>query len=63
MLNGKRLTAICNDITDLEPLTPNQLLIGSSSLNIIPGNFNGDETNLRKKWRSVQAVSGMPRTR
>ena len=59
ILNRTPLTAISDDITDLEPLTPNHLLIGSSSSNCSPGKFNSDEINLRKKWCSVQAASDM----
>ena len=58
ILNGRRLTAIRDDITDLEPFTPNHLLIGSSSSKFRPANFNNNEINL-KKWRSVQAASDM----
>ena len=59
ILNGRPLTAISNDITDLEPFTPKHILIGSSSSNFSPGKFNSNEINLRKKWRSAQAAPNM----
>ena len=59
VLSGRPLTAISDNITYLEPLTLNHLLIGFSLSNVSPGNFNSDEINLRKKWRSVQVASDM----
>ena len=43
ILNGRPLTAISDDIRDLEPLIANHLLIGSSSSNLSPGSFNTNE--------------------
>ena len=59
ILNGRPLTAISDDISDFEPLTPNYLLIGEASTNQSPGNFGEHEVSLRRKWRSVQAVTEM----
>ena len=53
VLNGRPLTAISDDISDFEPLTPNHLLIGEVSPNQSPGNFREHEVSLRRKWRSV----------
>ena len=46
-------------MADLEPLTPNHLLIGTSSVNTCPAVINDKEINLRRKWRSVQAAANM----
>ena len=59
VLNGRPLTSIINDISDFEPLTPRQLLIGEASPNQSPGNFGEHEVSLRRKWRSVQAATEM----
>ena len=59
VLNGRPLTAISDDISDFEPLTPNHLLIGEVSPNQSPGNFREHEVSLRRKWRSVQAATEM----
>ena len=59
ILNRILLTTISDNITDIEPLTPNHLLIGSASSNFSPGNFDSDEINLRKKWCLVQAAPDM----
>ena len=58
-LNSRPLTAISDDINDLEPLTPNHLLTGASSMNYSPGVFHSKEVELRKKWRAVQAAANM----
>ena len=59
ILNRILLTTISDNITDIETLTPNHLLIGSASSNFSPGNFDSDEINLRKKWSLVQAAPDM----
>ena len=49
VLNSRPLTPISDHINDLEPLTPNHLLTGSSSMNYSPGVFHSNEVELRKK--------------
>ena len=53
VLNSRPLTAIRDDINDLEPLMPNHLLTGASSMNYSPGVFHSKEVELRKKWRAA----------
>ena len=48
-LNSRPLTPISDHINDLEPLTPNHLLTGASSMNYSPGVFLSNEVELRKK--------------
>ena len=48
VLNGRPLTSIINDLSDFEPLTPHQLLIGEASPNQSPGNFGEHEVSLRR---------------
>ena len=52
IVNSRSLTSVNGDIGHLEPLTPNQFLIGQSSLNT-------NLANSRTKWKSVQAVTNM----
>ena len=59
VLNSRPLTAISDDINDLESLMPNHLLTGASSMNYSPGVFHSKEVELRKKWRAVQAAANM----
>ena len=48
VLNSRPLTAISDDINDLEPLTPNHSLTGASSMNYRPAVFHSKEVELRK---------------
>ena len=48
VLNSQPLTAISDDINDLERLTPNHLLTGASSMNYNPGVFHSNQIELLK---------------
>ena len=48
VLNRRPLTSISNDIYDLEPLTPNDLLIGEASPNQSPGNIGEYKVSLKR---------------
>ena len=56
VLNRRPLTAISDDISDLEPLMLNHLLTGVPSMNYNPGVFHSNETELRKKWHVAQVL-------
>ena len=58
-INSHPLTAASGYINDLEPNTPNQLLIGKSSPNYRPCVSQEQDINLRKKWKAVQAATEM----
>ena len=53
------MTAISDDINDIEPLTLNHFLTGASLMNYSPGVFPRNEVELRKKWRAVQDSTNM----
>ena len=57
MLNGRPLTYVSSDGRDLEPLTPNHLLLGCANANLSPGNFYDKEVSSRKRWRQTQTLA------
>ena len=59
VLNSRPLTAISDDINDIEPLTLNHFLTGASLMNYSPGVFPRNEVELRKNWRAVQDSTNM----
>ena len=59
VLNNRSLTSISDDITDLEPLTPNHFLIGKGNPNFRFNTSNEADIDLRKQWKSVQAATSM----
>ena len=59
IINQHPLTAISDDVNDIDILTPNHFLIGEAHLNQFPGEFSSKEINYPKKWGAVQAASDM----
>ena len=59
IINSPTLTAASVGINNLEPVTPNHLLIGKSSPKYKPCAFQEQNISLRKKWRAVQAATDM----
>ena len=57
IINGLPLTSLSDDINDFEELTPNQLLTGKASLNLLicPVEDHGDIAN-KQKWRVIQVA-------
>ena len=53
------MTAVGDDINDLELLTPNYLLTGAPSMNYSLAVFRSKETESRKKWRAAQAAANI----
>ncbi|KAJ8353330.1 hypothetical protein SKAU_G00208970 [Synaphobranchus kaupii] len=63
IINGRPLTSISDDANDLEPLTPNNLLLLKSQPSMPPGIFSKDDTYTRKRWKQVQYLADLFWTR
>lgn len=57
IVNSRPLTYVSSDSKDLESLTPNHFLIGTSSKAKPPGIFDEKVWDLRKHWRIAQKLS------
>ena len=55
-INNRPLTPASDDPNDLEPLTPNHLLIHRPA-SVLPGLFNENDLYCRRKWRQVQYLA------
>ena len=57
-VNCRPLTHVSLDSADMEALTPNHFLIGSSSGNVVaPGVFTDSDLYLKKLWRQSQRLA------
>ncbi|XP_068203742.1 uncharacterized protein [Palaemon carinicauda] len=59
IVNSRPLTIVSDSIDDLEPLTPNHLLIPKSYVIPPPGLFQKDEVYMRRRWRCVQYLTNL----
>ena len=57
ILNSRPLTPVSSDPKDLDPLTPNDLLLLRANPNLPPGVFNKDEIHSKRRWRQVQYMA------
>ena len=54
-INDRLLTSVSNDVNDVEPLTPNHLLLLKCQPSMPPGIFSKDDTYIRRRyWKQVQ---------
>lgn len=56
-MNGRPLTKVSGDPTDLEPLTPNHLLLLRGKPSLPPGLFGKGDLYSRKRWRQIQYLA------
>ena len=59
ILNGRPLTKLSDDPTDLEPLTPNHILLMKGKPVMSPGLFNKDDVYVKRRWRQVQYIADL----
>ena len=59
ILNSRPLTPVSSDPKDLEPITPNHLLLLRSNANFPPGIFSKEDMYTRRRWRQVQYLSNV----
>ena len=57
IVNSRPLTKVSDDVRDLEPLTPNHLLLFRYSQSFPPGIFAKEDIYSRRRWRQVQYLS------
>ena len=57
ILNGRPLTPVSSDLRDLEPLTPNHLLLLKANPNLSPCISSKDDLYSRCRWRQVRYLS------
>ena len=57
IMNGRPITTVSTDPQDLEPLTPNHLLLLRSESPMPPGLFRREDQLSRRRWRQVQYLA------
>ena len=57
IINGRTLTIVSDDPKDLEPLTPNYLLLLRQDTPLPPGLFVKSDMYSRRRWRQVQYLA------
>ena len=59
IVNGRPLTKLSDDPRDLEPLTPNHLLLLRSGSELPPGIFSKEDCCSTRRWRQVQYLANV----
>jgi hypothetical protein len=57
ILNSRPLTTVLSDSKDLQPLTPNDLLLLCNEMSMPPGIFSKTDVYSRKRWRQIQYMA------
>ena len=59
IVNGRPLTKLSDDPRDLEPLTPNHLLLLRNGPKVPPGIFSKEDNCSSRRWRQVQYLANV----
>ena len=59
ILNGRPITKLSDDPNDLEPLTPNHILLMKSKPVLPPGLFIKQDLYVKRRWRQVQYIADL----
>lgn len=59
IINNRPITSASDSPNDLEPLTPNHLLLLKAEPNLPPGLFKKEEQYARKRWKQVQYLADL----
>lgn len=59
IINNRPITSTSDDANDIEPLTPNHLLLMKVQPSMPPGTFNKDDQYARRRWRQVQYLADL----
>lgn len=57
IVNGRPITKLSDDPRDLEPLTPNHLLLLRAGPAVPPGTFTKYDNHGKRRWRQVQYLT------
>ena len=57
IVDGRPITKLSDDPRDLEPLTPNHLLLLRAGPTVPPGTFTKYDNHSRRRWRQVQYLA------
>ena len=59
ILNDRPITKTSEDPNDLEPLTPNHILLLKGQPSLPPGLFNKNDSYSKRRWKQVQFLSNL----
>jgi len=59
IMNSRPITSVSSDPKDIEPLTPNHLLLLQSEVAFPPGLFKKEDSLSRRRWRQVQYLADL----
>lgn len=59
IINNRPITSMPDDPNDLEPLTPNHLLLLKAQSSLPPGVFKQEDLYARKHWKQVQYLADL----
>ena len=57
IMSSRPITPVSNDPNDMEPLTPNHLLLLKSEVTLPPGLFKKEDSFSRRRWKQIQYLA------